>query len=752
MKKLFYLLLMSVFSISTYAWTWSDPYQLYDGDKCVLFYKVNFDEGQLLIDTDWDKSGNPVPASDEGNSKTWIFYKTYYSYIIWIGDQWSGPLPWRRPYTEKNSSYAPYLGLKHLNFDTQLRNVGAYWFSSCPYLVDVNFLYSHDTKPLISEISEGAFKNCFQLTKLLYFEDHPIHKIGKYAFQNCSRLEELHLPARLYYSIGEKAFAGLASLRRVVVRSPDPPLYIAADVFEDTPVYNVLLEVPEGCLKKYMNADVWREFGRYKIRYNNNENITKDHNNEYINTKSITVWGDDRVAKGNTVKLSSSITPSNASFKTIKWTSSNPYIAAVDSNGNVTGLLPGTVTITATTEYGNRTAVHKIVVEPKITEIGLNTYDVYLTPGKEYGIRLTSLTHDALPDYSIIWSTNKSNVIKITPDGKSCMVEALTEGEATVSVKITTASGVFRNECHFEIHRYEKSLELNYAEIADKISNVYILRSNTYPANRDVKWEVFDAKIAEITDLGSTMCRIKLLKPGTTCIRCYYGDIIKDCKITVLSNEPDKIALSNHSLIIESGNETELTAIAANEVSWSASNNHVQLYPNNYSCRIKAIRSGPVTIRARTAGGAIDSCEIYIEPYSGKVFDRNRTKLTYSAVPGETVVIEPVLVAGAYPDSIEWKPFSPNTRITARRLSCSVYVDFTGFGLIEAKCNNETLTFKIQTVKSHTGIVMPDDDETVSIYSIMGRLLYVGRLSSYNRTNQLVIIKNSKGKVYKLLY
>lgn len=56
--------------------------------------------------------------------------------------------------------------------------------------------------------------------------------------------------------------------------------------------------------------------------------------------------------EGERVSLSAAISPSYASNFTVTWKSSNPNIAAVDNNGQVSALIPGTVTITATSGDG----------------------------------------------------------------------------------------------------------------------------------------------------------------------------------------------------------------------------------------------------------------------------------------------------------------------------------------------------------------------------------------------------------------
>lgn len=55
---------------------------------------------------------------------------------------------------------------------------------------------------------------------------------------------------------------------------------------------------------------------------------------------------------GEFVNLTASVTPANASDKTITWTSSNTEIATVDETGKVTGVELGKATITATTKNG----------------------------------------------------------------------------------------------------------------------------------------------------------------------------------------------------------------------------------------------------------------------------------------------------------------------------------------------------------------------------------------------------------------
>ena len=92
-----------------------------------------------------------------------------------------------------------------------------------------------------------------------------------------------------------------------------------------------------------------------------------------IAVTKVKISGKTTVYEKEKIKLTATVSPSNATNKEVTWKSSNKNIATVDKNGNVTGVKKGTVTITATAKNGKK-ATYKVTVKEKEAK-----YVIYLT-------------------------------------------------------------------------------------------------------------------------------------------------------------------------------------------------------------------------------------------------------------------------------------------------------------------------------------------------------------------------------------
>ena len=152
------------------------------------------------------------------------------------------------------------------------------------------------------------------------------------------------------------------------------------------------------------------------------------------------------ISAGKSEKLTATISPSD-STDNIVWTSDNTDVAAVDKDGNVTGIKKGTATVTAKAVYGNASASCLVTVEESGVEI-VDVTGVALAPGNaEITISKTlKLSASVLPENAtnklLVWSSSNSNVASVSADG---IVTAKTLGTAKITVK--TVSGSYESTC-----------------------------------------------------------------------------------------------------------------------------------------------------------------------------------------------------------------------------------------------------------------------------------------------------------------
>ena len=131
---------------------------------------------------------------------------------------------------------------------------------------------------------------------------------------------------------------------------------------------------------------------------------------------------------GNTSALTTTISPYNATNKSVTWSSSNRFVATVSDTGIVTALSAGKAEITAKTEDGTFIASCVAIVKEKEKQSDLSIND----PGaKTYGdadfaLSTTGGNGTGAVTYDI---TEGSDVIRITGD----MVTILKDGTATVT-------------------------------------------------------------------------------------------------------------------------------------------------------------------------------------------------------------------------------------------------------------------------------------------------------------------------------
>ena len=146
------------------------------------------------------------------------------------------------------------------------------------------------------------------------------------------------------------------------------------------------------------------------------------------------------VEEGATVTLTATVTPDNATDKTVTWSTSNEAIATV-SGGVVTGVKAGEVTITA--KAGDKSATCTVTVtaaatEPEVVPVtGVTLNQTAVTLDIDQSITLTAaVAPENATNKAVAWASDKTDVATVDANGKVTAVAA-----GTVNITVTTADG-----------------------------------------------------------------------------------------------------------------------------------------------------------------------------------------------------------------------------------------------------------------------------------------------------------------------
>ena len=208
---------------------------------------------------------------------------------------------------------------------------------------------------------------------------------------------------------------------------------------------------------------------------------------------------------GQTLPLTATVSPENATRKDVIWVSANTAVATVDADGRVAAVYPGEAKITVTTKEGYKTAAMIITVEPAVPVTGISVNisaktffvgdSVILTPTLEpAGATIKNVT----------WTNNNPAVatIKVKNDGR-VRVDGISSGEATIQV--TTADGAHTAEFVANVKLAATSVKLDHTALTLELGKVAQLTATVLPekaTNQKVAWESSDPAIADVDAYG----------------------------------------------------------------------------------------------------------------------------------------------------------------------------------------------------------------------------------------------------------
>ena len=338
---------------------------------------------------------------------------------------------------------------------------------------------------------------------------------------------------------------------------------------------------------------------------------------------------------GETGNLTATVNPSDATDKTVTWTSSNTAVATVDANGKVTAVAPGTAVIVVTTTDGGKTASCTVTVTSTtiaVESVSLDKTSISLAEGETATI-IATVSPDNATNKAVNWTSSSPEVATVDANGNVTAVAAGTtviiastaDGGKTAFCTITVTASVVAVE----------SVSLNKSTLSLEEGATETLTATVNPSNatnKNVTWSSSNAAVATVDANGM----VTAVAAGTAVIIVTTEDGGKTatCAVTVTASAVavESVSLNKTELSLIVGAEETLTATVLPEnadnkaVTWSSSDESVATVDANG--KVKAIAIGEAVITVTTAdGGKTATCTVTVTKNPNQ--------------PGDPIVIEP---------------------------------------------------------------------------------------------------------------
>ncbi|MCX4316105.1 MAG: Ig-like domain-containing protein [Lachnospiraceae bacterium] len=350
-------------------------------------------------------------------------------------------------------------------------------------------------------------------------------------------------------------------------------------------------------------------------------------------------------------QLYATVTPADATDKTVSWKSSNEKVAKVDQNGVITFVGSGTVTIIATSNGDpTKQAFCEITVMEPVTSLTLDQSSITLEVGNTH--RLPNNAYDR----SVTFVSMDTKVATVNSTG---LVTAKKAG--TTYVTVTTADGGYSKVCTVIVKQAATTIKLDATGLLLDVGEFYNLEATFNPkttTETKLRWSSNDTSVAKVDTKG----RVTGVAEGTCVITVTTeNNLAAFCYVTV-NQQVTGVELNYDSVTVDKGKTIKLTATvlpdnATNQkVKWTTSNASVAAV--SASGTVRGIGGGAAIITCTTEeGGYIAVCMVQVIE---KVTSIKLNKSSYKLGLGKKFTLTAkVQNSAATNQTVTWKSSNP---------------------------------------------------------------------------------------------
>ncbi len=501
-----------------------------------------------------------------------------------------------------------------------------------------------------------------------------------------------------------------------------------------------------GIKKGTCKITVKTEDGGYKATCTVKVNKKVDVTGVKLNKKSLTV------EKGDTATLKATVSPSNASVQSVKWSTSDKSIATVNSKGVVTGKKGGTVTITCKTSDQGKKATCKVTVHESVTEVTLNVTKLTLLTSNTKTLTASVLPKTAT-NKSIKWYSGDSSIAKVSSKGK---ITPLKSGTVRITAKSRDNTSV-KAVCVVTVQQAPEKISLTVPSSTIARGTKMKLAAKVGPSDtydKSVEWSSNKRSVARVSSSGV----VTAVAAGTATITCKSavdGDVKKSCTITV-TQPVTGLSLSATKLTLTTGKTKTLVASVKPS---NATNKKVTFKSSDKSVAtvtskglIEAVGPGTTTLTVTTKDGLyVAKCTVtVIEPVISVKLDR----ATKYLVLGKSFTLnEKIYPKNATNQTVKWKSSNSTVARVTQSGKVTALKEGTAYITVTSEDGNCKASCKVICVVGVDAVTLNKTSATLKkgkTLTLKASILPADatiKEVSWSSSNKKVAKVDSKGKV-----
>ena len=227
-------------------------------------------------------------------------------------------------------------------------------------------------------------------------------------------------------------------------------------------------------------------------------NIRKKYKLKVINpVKKISIKpGRISIFEGKTKQLKAVVSPSNATIRGVKWTSTNPEVATVDIDGEITAVSEGQCKIYATSRDGNRVQGYaKVYVKKGVpaTAVKINSSKITMLSGQTRKLAAKIIPTNATEKLS--WYSTDTSVATVTKDGK-----VVAKGQGQVEIYAVSSISNVETSCIVTV------LALNSSKIVLEQYDTFDL--DVFGSTEKISWYTSNNRVATVSSSGKVTAKM----------------------------------------------------------------------------------------------------------------------------------------------------------------------------------------------------------------------------------------------------